>query len=292
MPLRCNANGLPGIDRAGEYPLLNPTYDFCYKCPTHCLHLYNYGGNVRIDGEEFAFVSGDITCTPAGIELTYSVEAPGTHWVVHFLDPIAAGDPVFELPHHISLGTHGLFFREQAKLISRLSNTPTPTSRNRSFAMIEAAHRLKAMLLSLHSLMHESSQGRRAANFVWAELLDLIDTEFANQISTSWLAKKMNIAPATLSQKFKAQYGCTVNQYIQKKRIDKARSLLTTSVLSIKEIGSAVGIPDPQYFNKQFRAVMGISPSKYRKQNRFRIADIEVERLTQDGHWRSPESTE
>jgi len=102
-----------------------------------------------------------------------------------------------------------------------------------------------------------------------------------------------------LSQKFKKQYNITISQYILHKRIDKAKTLLTATTMTIYEIGESVGIGDTQYFNKQFRKVSGISPSLYRKENQKYLGlitrkecqkyrDIITNGLaTKDGKWNS-----
>ena len=46
---------------------------------------------------------------------------------------------------------------------------------------------------------------------------------------------------------------------------EAARELYFTRK-SIKEIGLMYGIPDPYYFSRQFKRVMGVSPVAYREQ--------------------------
>jgi AraC-like DNA-binding protein len=48
--------------------------------------------------------------------------------------------------------------------------------------------------------------------------------------------------------------------------MELARHLLVSSSLGVAEVGRRVGLPDPQYFNKQFRRVAGASPLAYRQQ--------------------------
>ncbi|MDG1301895.1 MAG: AraC family transcriptional regulator [Opitutae bacterium] len=57
------------------------------------------------------------------------------------------------------------------------------------------------------------------------------------------------------------------------------------SSITIYEVGSNVGIPDPQYFNKQFRKVTGISPSRYRDDNQEYLSNIPNELSTKEGRW-------
>ena len=48
-------------------------------------------------------------------------------------------------------------------------------------------------------------------------------------------------------------------------RVEKAKSLLCTSVLSVSEIATAVGFSDFSYFSMIFKKQCGISPTSYRK---------------------------
>ena len=63
---------------------------------------------------------------------------------------------------------------------------------------------------------------------------------------------------------FKQYFGHSFVSYLTDYRMQRAEELMRTSSLSIKEIGKAVGYPDPNYFTKVFRRVRGVSPSGFR----------------------------
>jgi transcriptional regulator GlxA family with amidase domain len=50
-------------------------------------------------------------------------------------------------------------------------------------------------------------------------------------------------------------------------RLNKARHLLSSTSLSIKEIAEAVGYDNPLYFSRVFTTQMNITPSRYRALN-------------------------
>lgn len=52
--------------------------------------------------------------------------------------------------------------------------------------------------------------------------------------------------------------------YVNRLRIEKAKNLLYSTTLSIKEIGFQVGFSDEKYFMKVFKKLEGLSPSQYR----------------------------
>ena len=54
-------------------------------------------------------------------------------------------------------------------------------------------------------------------------------------------------------------------EYISQKRIAKAKTLLTESVMAIGDIARAVGYSGLTYFGMVFRKYEGISPAAFRK---------------------------
>lgn len=283
MSLQISASGLTKIDRAGRFPLLNPVFDFTYRNPTHALHLYEYHAKVRVNSQEHPVGPGDLTCIQAGSVYSIASETPGKHWCIHFHDAPAAGEQPVTLPGHIRLGGNSLFYREQIQHISHLfrghGNGPGPEA-----AELEARFRLKALLLALHGLATGGPQ--RSGNFSWEELLEWIEENLGSPISVPGLAARVNLAPGTLARKFKQAHKTTLSRHLLHRRIDKARSLLATTTLTIGEVGSRVGIPDPQYFNKQFRKVTGLNPSRYRDENREYLTRIPDQLATREGTWR------
>ena len=278
MNLSCPRYSLPQIDRAGEYPLLNSGFDFTYSQQTYSLHYYDYGGVISLGDEKLTFKPGDLSLEPPDISYAYFSENPGRHWCIHFYWD--GFEDTFELNSYHQLGTDRLIILEQIKLISRLFNTASKLEDK-----LEASFRLQALLLSLARLSRPQDQSRSSSNFHWLELTKLIDDNLKNYVTTSWLAKKLNITSPTLAKKFKKEFGCTVAQYILKKRIDTAKSLLTKTNMTINEVGSLVGIDDPQYFNKQFRKTVGMSPSLYRDKNKVYLINPDRDVAILGGRW-------
>jgi len=281
MNLQCSFNGIPQIDRAGEYPLLNPDFDFIYQPPTHSLHLYGYDGVLKLNSEEVPFNAGDLTCEATGNSYSIYSEQPTKHWCIHFFSPLQHGSKTFEVPAHIKLGADSIFILEQIKHISHLQNSDSEVEK------LEAAFRLKALLLSLHNLENYKKKKNKQSNFMWDELFLLINDNLKSQLSSTWLATQLNISQVTLVQKFKKEYKCTIAKYILRKRIDLAKSLLTTTRYTIGEVGISVGIDDPQYFNKQFRKICGLSPSRYREDNKPYLIRTDDDISTIGGQWKN-----
>ena len=280
-------DGLPIIDRAGHFQIHNPVFEFTYRNPTNVIHLYGYAGTIRIGANEHSFKPGDMTCIKSGTAYSICSDVPGKHWCIHYNEALNTAGKLLDIPSHFQFSANSLYYREQMQIISRLFNSQQDDHEHP--IQMEARLRLKALLLALHSLSKlQPNQRRSKKNFSWGNLLDWIDDNLDKPLSMPQIAEQINLAPNTLTKKFKLAHKTTLSQYLLHRRIDKAKSLLATTTQTIYEVGSCVGIPDPQYFNKQFRKVAGVSPSRYREENQEFLSNIPIELATQDGSWQSP----
>ena len=286
MSVTISASGLPVIDRAGLFPLLNPVFDFTYRNPTNALHLYDYSARIRIHSKELTIRPGDITCIQSGTVYSIASEAPGKHWCIHYHDTAEQGGHSLTLPGHLHLGVNSLFYREQIQHISRLHGSPESADGDSAPLKLEARFRLKALLLALHNQTAAGPAGRRSrGDFSWEHLLGWVDENLDQPITIPMLAERAKRSPGTIARKFKEAHRTTLTQYLLLRRIDRAKSLLATTTLTIFEVGSAVGIPDAQYFNKQFRKCTGVSPSRYREENQEYLGNPSSELAAKEGQW-------
>lgn len=98
-----------------------------------------------------------------------------------------------------------------------------------------------------------------------AEVRDYLSTNFREKITLDSLANTFYINKYYLSRLFKAEYGQTINDYLQNVRITHAKQMLRFSNLSIDQIGEESGISPLYYFSRVFKQSEGINPSDYRK---------------------------
>lgn len=66
------------------------------------------------------------------------------------------------------------------------------------------------------------------------------------------------------SKKFKQETGVSIKEFALKQKIEKARVLLRSSTLTIQEIAETLGFHSQNYFGRQFKQLVGISPTEYR----------------------------
>ena len=64
---------------------------------------------------------------------------------------------------------------------------------------------------------------------------------------------------------FRKATGLTPVEYLTNIRIQESMRLLTGTDFSMSEIASRVGFCDSNYFSRQFRRILGLTPRAYRK---------------------------
>lgn len=92
-----------------------------------------------------------------------------------------------------------------------------------------------------------------------------ISENLNKNISRTEVAELIHLNEEYFSRLFKQGTGLTFKDYIQKKKIDRAKILLTESSLSISIVASKVGYDNLSHFSKMFRKITGYTPQEYRK---------------------------
>lgn len=96
------------------------------------------------------------------------------------------------------------------------------------------------------------------------KLIAGIDTDLAGDLSLSNLAAAQGLNASYLSALFRRETGETVTQHINRKRIQQAIHLLSSTHLQIQTVAQHCGIPDVNYFSKLFKKHTGKTPREYR----------------------------
>ena len=96
---------------------------------------------------------------------------------------------------------------------------------------------------------------------------NFLDTHYAEDIQRNDLSDIVFVSPDHLSRLFKKETGLSLMQYVTKKRITAACSLLAESRMPINRVALQVGYGNFAYFSKIFREITGMTPMNYRKQS-------------------------
>lgn len=94
-----------------------------------------------------------------------------------------------------------------------------------------------------------------------------IDRHFTEPISLETISKCYFISKEHLSRTFKVYTGENISDYIIRRKMEKAKELITQQRLEIKLAAEMVGYTDLAYFYRVFKKHFDITPGELRKEN-------------------------
>ena len=92
-----------------------------------------------------------------------------------------------------------------------------------------------------------------------------IKSNLTRKLTLKDIARNLHCSTVTLTEHFKAEFGITINEYITRKRMELAERLLLTTDKPLREIASASGFSDVEYFSRTFKKHHTESPAAWRR---------------------------
>ena len=257
---------LPTCQTTGVFPLGVLDSNRTYIQKSIALHLHDYPGDLFIGRHRYRLEPGDITFSPPRLPSRYSLQENGTHLCIHFLPAGAAvRSPRIRLPLHLRLGAPTAGARERFWRVIDYARQSSGIANSIAGHAASAALQELLLWLALRSGERAAPGPGSLIEPALKKLRENIDRMIARPSSIADLATNAGLSSAYLARAFRHRFGMNIQHYVLQRRIELARHLLTSSNLKVAEIGRRVGLPDPQYFNKQFRRIAGISPLAYRR---------------------------
>lgn len=93
------------------------------------------------------------------------------------------------------------------------------------------------------------------------------------ELSLAEFAQSVNLSVWRLCHIFKSDVGMPPIRYLRQLRMERAKDLLESSFLSVKEIAFRVGLNDESHFVRDFKSTYGYSPALYRSQFRNNVSE-------------------
>lgn len=117
----------------------------------------------------------------------------------------------------------------------------------------------------LEKLLEDEDQ---EGNEIICKVKCYICENLSRDISVASIAETFYLTPNYFSRLFKRVTGEGCNEYLVRKRIEQAKSLLETTNIKSGQIACMVGYRDTNYFSLAFKKYVGVSPTQYRKEIR------------------------
>lgn len=97
------------------------------------------------------------------------------------------------------------------------------------------------------------------------ELKEFIESHLFEDLSLNDLASIAGMSLATFKRRFTSVFEESPKRYINNKRLEKAKGMLTQTSLRISDIAYDCGFNDVGYFSKMFHQKYNTTPTNYRK---------------------------
>ncbi len=91
-----------------------------------------------------------------------------------------------------------------------------------------------------------------------------MDRTYAEPLDTRAVAAVACLSEAHFIRSFRACFGETPHRYLQRRRVERAMSLLRETDRSVTDICFDVGFTSLGTFSRTFRVIVGETPSEYR----------------------------
>ena len=128
-----------------------------------------------------------------------------------------------------------------------------------------ANHMLCAFLTAICGIIPLQTESlTEQDNLFIRQIRAYIDHNYTNELTLQQLADHFHVSTYYLAHCFKHSYGYAPIQYVMRRRIGEAQTLLIDTSRSITDIALQVGYNSSSYFNKAFHKVTGLSPKQYR----------------------------
>ncbi len=130
----------------------------------------------------------------------------------------------------------------------------------------DAAHIGHTMFDDFIQLVHKNRSNPEYSPQIQS-CCDYIELHAEDKLTLGEIASRIGYADYYLSRKFKTETGVSINDYIKNAKVERAKSLLLATNLSIQEICDRLHFGSRSFFAETFKEIAGISPAAFRQAN-------------------------
>lgn len=239
-------------------------------------------GYIYPNNTEIKLEPGFLYLIPGNIPCSYACPASLIQYYLHFMPELADQLNIFDIyPYEYKAAAHKNDFRLFDRLIEinpeaalrvsdpaiyQVKNWVNSPGDNSSISQHVETNGIIFQLLSrfLHTDTPANSFTTNAASR-FREVQAFIRNNIDKTISINELAAQVQMSADHFTRAFKKETGTKPLEYINQKRIEKAKLLMVVSSLSVNEILAKTGFNSASYFIRIFKTATGLTPLEYRK---------------------------
>jgi AraC-like DNA-binding protein len=135
---------------------------------------------------------------------------------------------------------------------------------------------LSAITINILAVLYSGLQSHRADEETGLKVIENAMARMREAaekpVDIEGLAREFNVSYRSFRRAFAVHTGLSPHRYLLEIRLARARTLLSQSMLPIKEIATLVGFEDTHYFCRAFHKKVGMVPTAFRNLHRRRWA--------------------
>lgn len=114
-------------------------------------------------------------------------------------------------------------------------------------------------------MFQEDGQNRNVVDIRILRAINYMTANLDQHLSLASLAAHSGLSACHFARLFKTETGMSPMAFLKHLRFEAARTLLTSTSLTIKEIVPRVGLDDPSHFVRSFKKLYQVTPAQSRK---------------------------
>ena len=264
----------PGkLSRAFPYTLLAAGRRICTPAEMPIAHRFNHHtliltlsgkGLLQVNGVSSLLHEGTIAWLDSSMLYSHRCEPRHAHWSYLWVGFVGYGlDTLFD-----SLGVvaNPVFDMKTVHNLQGMFEGILGEVEGRGFIADGQCFALLAQLIS--SLVSERAYNGDVGGAVQRlqRVMETVRADLARAWTVAELAPAANMSQAQLFRRFRQRTGTTPIDWLRHERVNAAKRLLVVTDEQIGKIAARCGYPDPFHFARDFKKLVGVTPSEFRRQ--------------------------
>lgn len=219
--------------------------------------LYLFSGNITyaFDDSRIKLKSGDIIFLPKNSKYTVAFDlksGPVKDYLINF--------DVMDGEEFSDVAKPSQILNDHAGILLDYFRDVVDTYNQKDKSFLTSAY-FYLCLNSLQTAIQYKNSNENLLNFEKAARMLAENYE----VSIDDISKELHMSRSAFQKRFIQFFGASPVEYRTEKRLKKAKLLLETTDMPIKEVSDLLGFYDTAYFYKVFKKVYSITPKEYRK---------------------------
>ena len=222
---------------------------------------YIISGSGTINGQKITRGSAFVASMNSYMDYYPDKEEPWSYIYIRL-----CGDGIKKAFHEVGFeeGTHVITFTKYPELQNLISL-------HRAIGATESQDGSKIIanaLFLLHKEITDKPETVGMQEYNVRMIKRYIDNNYFKKITVLDISEKFHLNKNYIRNLFVKFFDVSPKKYIQNKRMERAKTLLLETDISISTVALSVGYDDALLFSKMFSKYFSVSPQKYREQNR------------------------